>query len=69
MNHTNAGRHNDSGQKLPKLPTAKARDRFLSAGQGRLQADPNGHLQGLPQGQGAATRGNRQEQKKRERLP
>jgi len=55
MNHTKTGRNHDSGQNLPELPAAKARDRFLSAGQGRLQADSNGHLQGLPRGQGAAT--------------
>ena len=67
MNHANAGRHNDSGQNLPKLPAAKAEGRFLPAGQGRLEADPNGHLQGLP----VTVRRravNRQEQKKRERL-
>ena len=38
MNRTNAGRHHDSGQNLPKLPAAKARERFLAAGRGRLQA-------------------------------
>ena len=68
MNRTNAGRHNDSGQNLTKLPAAKPETDFYLQVRDGYKPTRMGICKACHKVTVRRRAVNRQEQKKRERL-